>query len=368
MKRILTLILGLVLSITTSAVFLSADKFIDFSLYETPSETFVGCLSDSLYSSKSEAAKNFLSNELVGLASQPIYLGYSENGYLSNEQIQELVNITNVQEEFLSAEKITIHYSDNERNQDVNTCFLESNDGYKYFTYIPDNNTPLTNSYFNSVFDGVNYLNCTATTTYNTRIVSEEINTDSIYRQTFEFDNKIAHLDQQIPGIALELYFSEQADGIHTYLTHPQKSDGLFYSLDEINASMGNGYYSVFLLKGDDKVDVSSLSTMEEVTDFIFMMNVDASFFIKTPYGFTLPDYKCKALCKTMVGEESYKQIDDFWEEYEFYINADYYVSHGRLSSSKTVLTMSDGENLYYMTISTNFTDFGVTSVDLPNK
>lgn len=159
-------------------------------------------------------------------------------------------------------------------------------------------------------------------------------------------------------------------DSINVYIEHPQKNDGKLYTLSEINRDLRsqNLEYKVYISKGGEQVWIESLSTLQDITDFMFMMELDASYFVKTPYGFSMPDEKYKEVCKLMMGENAYAEMEEAWDEYHIHFNSDYYVTDGRLSASKTVLTMSNGDDIFALTITVNYTDFGTTEVKLPNS
>ena len=110
------------------------------------------------------------------------------------------------------------------------------------------------------------------------------------------------------------------------------------------------------------------MTTMQDITDFMFMMELDASYFVKTSYGFSMPEEKYKEVCRLMLGEHEYQEMIQAWEEHYFNFSADYYVTEGRLSASKITLSMSDGNDVFALTVTVNYTDFGTTEVVLPDS
>ncbi len=370
MKKVLKLVFGLTFTLIFSLGFFVLGENMNHFKYDDPSETFIGVLSSYSYNSKADTAKAFLANELTGITSQPVYNNYQKIKELDENEIDALFIEKTLKSKIDSAEDITIFYSCDGEEKRSSTCLLTMGDEYRYYVSISNVGEAITNSYFDSVLDGSKYLNCTSTTTVNFRLINPKATTDATYRQTIMFDKDVAYFDQEFPGMNFKAYFKETINGIVPYLEHPTDDDGKFHSLTEINRDLSSQYlrYEVYLSKGGETINIESLDTLQDVTDFMFTMPVDASYFVKTPYGFSMPNNKYKAVCKLMAGEDAYQEIEQTWSEHHIYFNSDYYVSEGRLSASKTVLTMSDGEDVFALTIIVNYTDFGSTKVNFLNE
>ena len=369
-RKIVKLVIGLALSIAISVGLFVLKSNLEYFEHEKPSETFVGALSDLSYTSKDDTVKAFLTNELTGATAQPVYTSYEKINDLSRVDIENLALEQNVKAQIESAESVSINYTCDNESKSTKACLLRMNGEYRYYVSPSSNGEVLTNSYFNSVLNGAKYLNCTSTTAVNMRLVNPKATADATYRQTIMFDNDIAYIDQELPGMDYEMYFTEASNSINVYLEHPQKDDDKFYSLSDINRDLRsqNMEYKVYLTKGGERVALESLSTLQDITNFMFMMKLDASYFIKTSSGFSMPDEKYKEVCRLMVGENAYAEMKQAWDEYHIHFKSDYYVSDGRLSASKTVLTMSNGDDVFALTIVVNYTDFGTTEVTLPNS
>ncbi len=369
-KKIVKVVVGFILTAIFSFGFLYvSNSFVGFT-YETPSETFVGKLSENSYFSKTDTARAYISEEFSGSTSNVSYSGYQKISDLTESEINALPLEDSVLENINAGEKVVVSYSCNGEDKTSNTCLLKAGSRYHYFVEPSIVGEAITNSYFESCLDGSKYLNCTATTTLNLRVISDSMSTDSIYRQVIQFNDNVAYIDQELPGMEYEMYFKENDERIAVYLKHPQRNDGIFYTLSEINSELRSQgmYYEVKLVKGGEQVNVSSLSSMQQITDFMFMMPVDASYFVKTNFGFSMPNEKYKEVCKMMSGGDAYLDIENAWREHKIHFNSDYYVTNGRLSASKTILTMTDGEDVFALTITVNYTDFGKTSVTIPGR
>ena len=389
--RIVKAAVGIVLTVVvTLGMFAFGNGFgkLEFEKEEY-SETFLGALSDTSYKSKVESVKAFLEKEIKGATSTPEYIGYEKIEDLTASQVRKLDIDYELKGQVESAELVSVFYKcpedeyhnyNNVEDEDddeeateksnvktIESCIVKMVDGYRYYAYLSNDGEALTNSYFKTVLDGSKYLNCTSTTTLNMRTVSDNMVSDANYRQIIKFDDDIACFDQDLPGMKNKMFFTEDNGGIEVYLEHPIEKDGKYYSLSELN---DNSYirYEVYLIKGGEQIAVDTLSVMQDVTDFMFMMELDASYFVKTDYGFSMPDNKYKEVCKLMVDSNTYEQMTNDWQRYHVYFHSDYYVSEGRLAGSKTVLTMSNGDDIFALTINVEYTDFGTTEVTLPEE
>lgn len=367
--RIAKLTIGLILTVAVSIGLFRLGGHLDHFTYDAPSETFLGVLSDSTYSSKVETVKGFLQNELTSAACRPTYVGYEKTGELSESDIEKLA----LEQELIStielAESITVYYSDNDASRSSSAYLLKMDGQYRYYVPIANDGETLTNSYFNAIFAGSNYMNCVCTTTANFRFVSPQNTQDATYRQVIITDYNKVYIDQRIPGYDLDsFYFREQDNHIITYTTHPHKDDGKYYSLDDINADLlaSNKVMKIYMTNGADRVSIESFETMQDMVDLMFMMDLDASFFVKTSYGFCMPTDKYMEVMKSFAGEDAYNEIEEAFEKYRIHFYAEYYVSEGRISAQKTVLTATNGDDVYALSLTVNFTEFETAQVMLP--
>lgn len=366
MKKIVTLSIGLLITVAVSIGLFVLGNQMNFFNYEASSETFTGVLSEVACSTKEETVKTFLKNELTGATAQPVYERYEKLGNLTEADIEEL----GLEENVTSAEDVVVFYVCDDVPRSINMYLLNIEDMYHYYVLRPKNGEALTNSYLASVIDGAKYVNCTSTTTLNFRVVSSELTLDTTYLQTFKFSEDIAHLNQEIPGMMVEAYIKETDESLLVYMENPLNPDGTFYTIDEINRQLyGYGYYlDLQVSKGNQQVSVETLKKMEELTDFIFLLDIDASYFVKTPYGFSMPNEKYREVYKMMLGDIEYAEFEEDLDKYRVYFHSEYYVSEGRLSATKTVLTMTTDEGVFTFTIMTSYTDFGTTQVVIPGR
>lgn len=368
-KRIITLAVSITLSIGATIGLAVLGNHMDFFQADEHSETFAGYVSTEEYENREAAARGFLKCELTGSTLQPEYKGYTKISDLGSNEINALGVSDLTEKKIVEGEQVSIEFTHDSIESKANTYLLQTSDaGFVYFVPPQETGETLTNSYFESVLDGKKYSNCTSITTVNLRLVSSAtVPVDSTYRQAIYFDDEKAFFNQELPGYDTDFYFIEDGDSIIAYMEHPSNKDGKFYTINEINKTLAPGYYyEVYLMKGGNRTNIEEFSSIQDIVDIMFMMELDASYFVKTDVGFSMTDEKCKEVCKMMAGEDFFKEIEDAWTDFHIHFRSDYYVTDGRLSASKTVLTMSNGDEIFALTLETKYSDFGTTEVEMP--
>ncbi len=339
---------------------------LDFSGIEAYSETFIGSISKMGYSTKDAAARAFVSEELSGNYAAYEYVGYTKIDELSKSELTEINDRSTTDEEIQSGESVVIKYRNSAVSNNVKSYLLETAENYRYYVLPSASGDPVTNAYINSVLDGEKYLNCTCTTT----IALSVMDTMTTYLNQIKFDDDKAYFKQEVPGLISNAYFEERTNGLEVYLEHPGKRDGEFYTLSEIQSyyAKDNLYYELFLIKGAEKIPVDELKTIKDITDFAFMLNFDASYLVKKNYGFSITSNGYKAVCKALAGDSLGETFDKVWEDYKVYFRADYYVSEGRLSKSQTVLRLLYDDNFITLNLTSVYSGFGTTTVEIPER
>ena len=329
-------------------------------------ETFAGSVSARAYFDKDSAARAFVENELGGATASPMYVGYRKTGELDAEEVAKLNGLGLTDDTILGGEKNEVDFVSNEQEATARTYLLDTDGGCRYYVPLPQAGEPVTNAYLSTVLDGDSYLNCTSMTTVHVRM----LDIDNTYRQVIRFADDKAFFKQELPGLINDVYLGETAGGIEVYIEHPQKSDGKFYSLTEINRDLYRQglEYELNLIKGGETVSIDSLNGMKDVTDFAFMINADASFFVKTAKGFSMPNDKYVAVCKSMMGEDVFENFDAFRREHKVHFRSDYTVSGGKLSKSETVLNMVYDDEIIVIAVKSSYSAFGTTEVVIPDR
>jgi len=337
-----------------------------FNVAEGYSETFKGSVSKNVYATKEAAARAFVSEEITGEGASFEYVGYTKTGDLTEDELAEINAQRLSADDFLSGEKVTIEYRSAEKEGAVKAYLLNTARRCRYYVLPPESGEQVTNAYLNSVLDGAKYLNCTATSTFSLNI-SEVMTT---YRQVIKFDDDKAYFKQEVPGLISDLYLKEVSDGISVYLKHPEIHDGKFYSLSEINSYYFEKKlkYEPYLQKGGERILIENLGSMQEVTDFAFTTIADASYFTKTTNGFEMNDDQFKAFCKMILGSAFEESFEKSLDDYKVHFHSDFYVSEGRLSRNKTVLSLLYDDNFMTIAIDSVYSDFAATEVEIPER
>ena len=364
-KKIVSLAIGFVLTLACSLGFFFYGRSLSGFKVDAYSETFTGYVSERTYSTKEETAQQFLAQQLSGETSAPVMDSFTQVRQLPASELDGIKAMSDSYSNIVSGEEIEVKYVVDGTSGIGNTPYalpqykyvsvyilVTSSGEYYYFVPLQAKGQPLANSYYATVVDAEKYRNCTATVKLQSMT------------QVIEFGGDIARLGQPSGS---DWYFKDTGYGIEPYLQHPEKMDGKYYSASEINATSGNTRYQFYIQTVDGMIDVDTMSGMEDLVSLVFALDVDASYFVKTDYGFCIPNDKCKEVAKKMfVG--SMPDVDAMWEEYNIYFSAEYYVTEGRLSASKVILTMFSGANTYSYSAISTYTKFGTTEVSIPGR
>ncbi len=375
-KKIVSLAIGFVLTLACSLGFFFYGRSLNGFKVDAYSETFTGYVSERTYSTKEETAQEFLAQQLSGETSDPVMDSFTQVRQLPASELDGIKAMSDSYSNIVSGEEIEVKYIVDGTSGIGNTPYalpqykyvsvyilVTSSGEYYYFVPLQAKGQPLANSYYASVVDAEKYRNCTATVKMQLTVEGTTPMNQAM-TQVIEFGGDIARLGQPAGS---DWYFKDTGYGIEPYLQHPEKMDGKYYSASEINASSGSTRYQFFIQTVDGMIDVATMDGMGDLVSLVFALDVDASYFVKTDYGFCIPNEKCKEVAKKMfVG--SMPDVDAMWEEYNIYFSAEYYVTEGRLSASKVILTMFNGANTYSYSAISTYTDFGTTVVSIPGR
>lgn len=336
-------------------------------------ETFTGYISENAYPSRESAAQAFVKEQLSGAYESPVYTDCKVLNEMSTAEIDKL-NAPSLQSARSATKyitggdncEITYEVDGNKRRIKADILYTDEIECL-YRARLPENGEQPTKAYLDSVFDGEKYLNCTSTSRFGITVMSIY----NTYMQTIKFADDCAYFNQELPGFLNEVYLREYDDGVTVFLKNPAgKGDDNFYTVSEINAMLfkdGLKLAPLYLTKGAMQVNIDSLKSMRDVTDFVFLMPIDCSFFTKTENGFSMTADKYKAVCTALAGEDFAEEFDKFWHDYKVNFHADYYVTDGRLSRVQTVLQMAYDGDLMSIMMTTDYTDFGSTKVTVPH-
>ena len=326
---------------------------------EAYSETFTGALSEQTYPTKQEAASGFVGEELSGSVASCSFLEFIPERILNEAETNELLGED--AQKIAAAERGKVNYSVSGGGNEQQTLYLcSSADGYRYFTPRPENGERLTRSYYRSVMNNGAYSDCTVETTYSMQLMS----VSAIHYQLLKFDIDKAYFKQDLPGMFnVDFYLAERESGFKIYTKNPENDDGNYYDFDRFKGS-----YEFVLNKGGRTYSITSFAGISDLSSFMFAADFDSSYFEKTSYGFRIPTQNYKKLIEQMLLGAS-DELDDFrsdWDEHKMFMEANYYVVEGRLSRTVVQLTACDGEDIFAVSVKSQFHSFGSTTVTLP--
>lgn len=143
---------------------------------EEYSETFVGAVSAETYASSEEAVKGFLETEISGKTVEAVFVDYKKEAELNEKEVKELPIDEEYRNGLLSVERGKVEYSEKSVSTARVSPFAESDDEVIYWRevfiltytdmfrfFVPEQKEgeSLSMSYYDSVFEGEKYINCT---------------------------------------------------------------------------------------------------------------------------------------------------------------------------------------------------------------
>lgn len=303
------------------------------------SETFKGAISEKTYTTSEDAAKAFVTEEVVGKASASITNVSSKT--LNNSEIKKL----DIPAELLvgsdAVEEMEVSYSVADTadtlNLGSNVTKLSSKNGitvkrvvkvyvikfgtdWKYFSPMPVTGDTISKSYYDSVFNAKSYENCTLESTSN---ISMDV-TENGENHTMSI-NSVQKIKHSNGKIYLEQTSEMLADG-------ERDSQSLALYMETIN---GEIVCYVKMSENDDwtRGDLSAIgfTDIEQLTPF-YDQYLDYTYFTKTGFGFELSDNNAKRYFTQALGASLAQLGSVDFNENDLTMHADYYVSNGVLS------------------------------------
>lgn len=309
------------------------------------SETFVGFISDESYLSEEEAVDGFLSNQLSNHKNASLL--HTE---LNNEEIEAL-NIQNkLQNSITSVKKYTVSVSS---STECDFYIVECGREYFYYTVLPKNGEPITNSYYESVFNNEKYENCTFT-----KVSYIEVKA-GLQKLTATITQTIKHADEKV-------LFEQVIEGDPQLMSQLGSTQNYLAAYIEIGENGNENMYIKQSRYGswtESRLYGYSADTLAPFYD----QHLDYTYFEKTDFGFALRnDNALRFYTDTISGQGSNQYLEDA----ELNLYAEYYVADGVLSGmhmeySATITVngstqTTGGENKMICT------DYGTTIVERP--
>ena len=290
MKKLTSIFLCLVMAVVATVALTGCKKETKKSAEQSMiddiggcSETYTGTLSEEQYSSSDEAIAAVVANELNGSSTectktdaQKTTIPASE--YAKNNIPAEYTNgATNV-------EKVEISYTRQEKNKaDTNltadgdaatqkkykvTVYVINYENYwKYFSPVVENSQTLSKSYYESIFNGTKYKNCTVTQVIEQKITIKGGGINESGTTKMEYTAKYA--DNKI-------YMYEKT-------TDPSRVSESEYYIEQTDT--GILCYTKNLAGVWEESDLFGAGDIDSLMPFASNEYLDHSYFTKTSYG-----------------------------------------------------------------------------------
>lgn len=335
------------------------------------SETFVGAVSESEYSSAEDAVEAYVKDEIVFNSHNCDIVDVSLTDTLS---VSDAGKLGIPDDALVGAKRVMKYdatYTDSDRRASAGlqkiaslgtyhglVYVIDYEEWFKYFAPAVNNGDPLSKSYLDSIFSSEKYENCTLTQTVE---ISVKINVffvpivqqNATLTSTVKYDgNKILFNQKMDSGI----------DGIDSF-------DELIYvELDEygnvdtcyMNKNDGSGWQRAYLQ------NPKSVKPFGE-------QYLHHSYFTKTDYGCTINDENLDTYISQALSLAS-SELNTVYGDMESSGSVNYYVSEGALAAilSNITLTMDYEESGVTARLNENVkttvkcSDFGTTTVEDP--
>lgn len=385
MKKLTSIFLCLVMAVVATVALTGCKKETKKSAEQSMiddiggcSETYTGTLSEEQYSSSDEAIAAVVANELNGSSTECTKTDAQKTTIPASEYAKN-----NIPAEYTdgatSVEKVEISYTRQEKNKaDTNltadgdaatqkkykvTVYVINYENYwKYFSPVVENSQTLSKSYYESIFNGEKYKNCTMTSVMEQKITvsysggSESMtmknesdikyadNKIYIHQTTSMIGGRIRQVDE------IEFYVEQTTDG---YLCYMKDSSGSWVECEMSRTGFDN---------------------IEEAMPFANNEYLDHSYFTKTSYGCEIQKENFQSyLDQAMKGLAFTMEMNITDGSVKFYVSEG--VLSGVLSNMKLrgSMSMPDGaggsinakySDAFSMTV--KCTNYGTTSVDRP--
>lgn len=330
-------------------------------------DTYEGTVSEQSYESQNDAASAFVAAELSGSDYRVEMTKYEKQSELSSSQISKLNIEGEVDGTINSVEKGRVYYREAGAVMSVATPVAETDDSvyvtiyiivftatgaevtsYKYYVPLPENGEAISYSYYSSVLNSENYLNCTVksvATSSTTMVMGEgtvSSTSDVKYDMYLNSDKMMLEFSitstegDESQTLAMTVYMVDTTEGVKC-------------------AAVVNGVArSIHLYETGLNITSVSEAYASQLTE------AQCSLFVKTSYGFKLKENALKELAGGAL------ELADFDGD------CDYYVTDGRLSKAvcNFSFAMTDPTSNASMSIESNsevvYSDFGTTTVTLP--
>ena len=316
---------------------------------------YQGALSEEIYESVDSAVQGYLETEVSGMAITAVYVGYEKKAELSKEEIANLPIDEENAKGIVSAERGTVEYTEAEgksvayfvaaQSDETYTkevyILLYENGAYRFYSPALKENDDLTASYFASLFNNEDFMNCTMETTAKSdmggavteitmvaKMTGEAMYSSQNYSVTFESTKET--INKTTIG-----YLMNSTSGMVAI----SSVDGGKWQAEEVN-----------LNEGKTIEDMMKRQYKENLGQF------DHTYFEKTATGYKIKDSRMKAMI------ESYGVTFDNDCVCEYEIT----VSEGKIKAWSMNMSYTVHGVKCSQTGTARYYDYGTTMVEVP--
>ena len=305
------------------------------------SDTYVGSVSEDSYVSAGEAAKAFVTNEVIGSEMASVS-GVKHKKTLSANEVSSVIPAEVMGEGVVEVQQLEVTYSvmsgenlkagngyskvdtlDTSRKVDVYVIKYELD--WKYFSPCPENDTPLTKSYYDSTFASENFKNCTIETvtkmTMDMKVDGQTQKVDMEMTQTMKYADKKILLTQTVTGEAASLGLSNM--NLKAYIEEVDGEMKIYVKMGSDSSWVEGNLYQI------------GFSSIDELAPFATSY-LEFTYFVKTDYGFTLRGENAKKYFAE-VFESLGSSFDGMLDNMNIDMTADYIVKDGVLRGATTL-------------------------------
>lgn len=322
-------------------------------------DTFTGQLSGTTYATAEAAAQGYLENEINGETMETKFVSYTKDGDLSRGEIENLTLGEQNAADITAAESGKILYI--EANTSVTAdaiagktrkvTLVQIGGEYRYYVEPSAVGEIISRTYYESVMDYRNYLNCTIKLKSDI-LVSDQSSAVSMYALSQDFTIKITET-------AIEFNCAIESDG-------EEQSVDLYYVFDE--DGMAYGY-----LKQDEKWrNIPGSFSAQEILQSGMEPLGDHTFFVKTGDGFAIAEDKLNYFIEAYLSDcldSLGLNVNGVSFSFQKVVGS-YFVKDGKLSKETSALEgkiTAFGKSLAVVASSeVTYSEFDTTNADMP--
>lgn len=357
-KTLATVALGAIVTISCIPLAACGGKY---------SETYNGTVSEETYTTKDDAVKGYLDEEISGKTTNAVLVNYKVEKELSQKEIDKLELDEKYTTDLKKAEELSVEYkeesssliatayavSESQQTTSVRTMYILSyTDMFRFFTPAMKEGESLSASYYDSTFEAEKYINCTMnaeiTASVNYDGLEMSLTNTALAKVT---ETSLYELDKVVA--------SGMPDTFPEYLTNGE------YTLECYAADTSQGIYATVKESGDTTFcQPVRYPTYETITSYFMKWfddrfgQLDHTFFEKTKTGYALRKDKFEEFASNQTIFSNGLPTDGA-SEFEYLIN----IKDGRMADISISVSYMGTIN----TMTVKFSDFGTTEIAIPD-